>query len=216
MATNLAEDDILTIRLYCSLEEQVAINTIFYRVSILGGTPTDADALQELGELFAPLYKACMSTVARFEGVGCTITRTNALLTNQVFDFSDAGIGDEATHPLPGQVCGLIRKVSNAAGRHAYGRVYIPFPAEGFNEADATPTSGYIDDLNAIAANISAPANMDAGGGNLFGLQGRHRVGGSIPGSYLYIPLTQVIARGTWATMRSRSDYSAANKLPWE
>lgn len=215
MPTNLAEDDILTVKLYCSLEEQVSINTIFYRVSILGGTPTDADALQELGELFAPLYKAVMSTVARFEGVGCTIFRGTAYLTNQIFDFSDAGIGDEATHPLPGQVAGLIRKVSNAAGRRAYGRVYIPFPAEGHNDADATPSAAYIDDLNVIATNIIAPANMDAGGGNLLGLQGRHRVGGSIPGAYLHIPMTQAIARASWATMRSRSDYSAANKLPW-
>src|SRR3546814_8120191 len=51
---------------------------------------------------------------------------------------------------LPGQVCGMVTKLTAAAGRRFRGRVYVPFPLETDNDG-IVPSAAYVARINPVA-----------------------------------------------------------------
>lgn len=216
MAFNLLTGDIAAISVFTQFDEQVGINRHHFHVGVIAGTPTDVDVVEALEPILRGHYALLMSAAADFSGLGIVVWRNQVIQTNNFYKVSPATPGNVAGDPLPGQVSGLIKKVSDLPGKKAYGRSYVPFPSEADNFSTGKPTADYVVRLQTLADYLEAPGNFTSGG-KTWGLSGRHKWKvSSPPALYSFAVVTQMIARASWATMRSRGDYGAANELPWD
>jgi len=216
MTFALQSADIAEVSCFTKFDEQVGINRWHFNISITAGTATDEDVLNALEPPVRTVYQALLSSVSEFSGIGVVVWRAAVKQTNALYLPSPPASGGVAGDPLPGQVSGLIKKVSNLPGKKAYGRCYIPFPGEADNSVAGRPVAGYVTRLDALADYMFAPGSF-VGPNGVFSLASRHKwqVSGPPP-LYGFATITQMIARESWATMRSRGDYGAANVLPWE
>lgn len=215
----LLSNDIVEVTVLTKFDEQVGINRWFLNYSSTSGTAVDEDVANALEPPINLLYNALLSASANFGGIGVRIWRAFIVQTNPFYVVSAVAPGAVAGDPLPGQVSGLIKKVSNLPGKKAYGRAYIPFPSEADNSNLGRPSAGYVTRLQALAGYMEAPGAF-VGPNGLFALTGRHKwrtnPDSPPPANYAFAPVTQFVAREAWATMRSRGDYGAANILPWQ
>lgn len=208
MAQQVFTNDILEVKFYSRMGSQGAINTRHYLVALtpLGGTHTDQDVATRFNVVFRPLFRALMSVDAAY--VGCSVQ----IKTRNGFDpayVTDTGAGLVATDALPPHCAGLIQLITGRAGRQNRGRMYVPFPGTGGCDVFGQPTAGYVTDLEALGTQLKEIQTVTVGGLNL----------GIVPVLYNpnVPPEVQIIgfhARSYFASMRSRSHFSAHNILP--
>lgn len=199
MAAEILDGDLLEVRFINGLEQQVAVNVRHWKVTAI--TPPGID-LQEFADAmstrFAPHYKALMPITALYRG--CGVRRLSPAPTLESLSAALAGPGLQAGDPLPGQIAGLIKLVTDTPGPKGRGRCYVPFPSEASNAVTGQPDSAYVSLLDTLGfefwggMTILAPVS---GAATIFG----HLVKKPILTS---IQLTGHINRDTWATQRRR------------
>jgi hypothetical protein len=209
MTANLITGHIWQVRIYCKSTDQVAINVLHYQVTAQTGTlKTDGDLAARMDAVFGPVYQPVLGSAAEYRGVG--VQRISPIPpTVEVLENIQADVGGGAGDLLPRQVCGLITKRTLLAGRRYRGRAYIPFPSEGLNDTDGTPTGAYLTNLLAVANAMEAPV-----------------VVGVAPNETTLTPIIwhratsdfDVIVECTtndkWATQRRRGSYGRTNTSP--
>jgi len=208
MAEPLQNGDILEVKLYSKMAEQGAINRIYYRVGLppVGATHTDQNAALALNTTFKPSFRALMSSDATWRGVSVQI------LSRDGFDaalHSSVDGGLVLSPALPPQTSGLIALRTGRRGRSYRGRMYIPWPAETDNTDLGLPSADYVTRLQNLATVLASVQVIVAGGLNL-SLE-------PVINSPLEAEFTTILtghARDIWASMRSRSNFSARNTLP--
>jgi len=209
MAIALAVNNIVQTRMYCTLDNQVSINSLFFLVNSIG-TPaaTDADVATFMDTAVGAAIKAMLPTASEYRGFQAQIVWPNPRRPAQTGN-AGAGAGTVASDPLPTQVTGLVFLTSNIAGPGGRGRIYLPFPTESQNDASGLPTAGYQTLAGAVITAWFGASAIAEGG----------RTANLVPVLYKRSAhtTTQLITGGVrakWATQRRRGDYGRPNISP--
>lgn len=149
MSVQILTGDYLEVRAYCTMTDQLSINTFRYFVLSATGTPDDHDTLVQWTELAAPLYKGMLNQEATYYGASLNVLRGALRFVTQV-SSNKQGAGTLNTKALPRQTCGLTRLKTPFSGRRYQGRIFWPFP--GY----AAPLTGSVPDTIQQAAWINA------------------------------------------------------------
>lgn len=202
--------DILEIKIGTYCVNQAGINVCHYTVV---GTGIPAASLAQIAKSFddslAPLYKAYMGTTASFYGVSAKILNGSPP-PPAVVSATNIGAGTMTGGMLPLQVAGVITKVSLKTGRAHRGRVYLPFPAGGNNDATTeTPTDAAVAKFEDIAEYLFTETTVTVGDASTTLVPVIKHSGG--------LTNTQVagwVTRDKWANQRRRGNYGQANTYP--
>jgi hypothetical protein len=195
---------------YTTHRSQVAVNSQQLQVTIVGAaTVTDDQLATQLSTLLAPLFKACMSAQARYEGVACRRFRGTGDTPRTTYAFADAGVGDHAGDMLPGQICGLVNFATPLLGLTRQGRMYLPFPPESRSGTDGQPNLLYTDAASLLAVEFTVGHLIVGTVGNATVSFGRQA--GDTP---IFDRYDEHWVDQEWATQRRRSGFSVKNHLP--
>jgi len=172
---------------------------------------SDQNFADQLATFIQGNYAALLSTLATFWGVSVQAVPPTA--PSPPANSAGAPVpGTAAGDMLPSQTSGIITLRTAAIGRRNRGRVYVPFPAEADSSPQGRPTVGYIGRLGNLAAQLTLPLTIAAGGGTaIVEPVIYHRL--DTPPTSTFI--TAAVARPLWATQRRRGDYGRPNPPPW-
>lgn len=208
MATPLDAGDIFKTIAYCEMRGQVSQNVRHWVVVSKdpAATHTDEDVRAALATLLKAPYQDCLSQDAQWYGL--SLQKIAPLKFDTVFT-PNAGAGSDPTDCLPGAVAGLLVFKTGLAGRQNRGRSYIPFAGEGANTSLGLPNAGHLIQLQDVATIYATPQTIVKGGLNMIVspiIYPSGQAGGRL--------IVSGARASKWASMRSRGDYKAANKLP--
>jgi len=198
----------------CRMGDQVAENTFLYSIgSVIGTGVLDQSCIDQAATIVGAHLKACLNTNAEYRGaVGHLQTGLN--LYQRVFSTVNQGAGPIAGDPLPKQVCGVITRRGEFAGRHHQGRVYVPFPSETHNEAVAgRPTIAYQGLLGSYAGDLYTALNVVVGGSSAILTPYYKFTSGDPPNTFAF-PYVSSQTRDYWGTQRRRGDFGPRNISP--
>lgn len=143
--------DILKVRVGCWMTAQSAFNIRHFRVSAVTGTgATDTEVAADLATPLSGAYKAVMSIVAEYRGLGVQKVSPDPV-TVEVINIAGQGFGTIAGDPLPPQIAGLVRIRTTLAGRRNRAFIYLPFPGEADNAGSGGPGAAYLAAAGAVA-----------------------------------------------------------------
>jgi len=200
---------LIRMKFYCFMDEQLGINQLHYQVTNITGTGLELEEIAELMSLrVSDEYKALLTNDAAYRGASAQTIYPGAAST-VYYDNSGAGSGTGGTEPMPKQVAGIVSWKTALAGQAQRGRSYVPFPDETDNEGFGKPTDDYVERLGEWADKVtgtitlvSSPNTMD---------MRQVVVGASINlGKFV----TSFVAKPNWATQRRRGDFGAKNTSP--
>jgi hypothetical protein len=204
-----ALNDMIRVRVYTQLNDQIAINVLNYRIIAFSGTgPTEVQVADAFATGLSLRFRSVISNDASVLYVG--INKELPLPRGEAFYSTiDAGVGAVLSPALPKQTCGIITLKTALAGRRYRGRVFTPFPGEDDNETDGIPSAAFVTRLAILGGNINI--NYTAGiAGNQATLT---------PVVYsakfgLQTPVATIVARQKWGTQRRRGSYGRPNQPP--
>jgi hypothetical protein len=192
----------------CAAQNQVAINTVDYRVvSASGPLATDFDLAGDMDSHLSAEYLALMSVNCDY--VRCEVQVYYPGLNVRASVNSSTGSGTGTGADLPTQVSYVIGKLTQLAGRKYRGRIYPGFPCTnhangqgGINGTGLAALAALAAKWQSMAATFLTNSNVDAKPI----LQDP-----TIPGGFTDI--TGFTARAKFGTQRSRGQYGAPNVL---
>lgn len=208
MPVTPAVGDVLEMKIYNKLNDQVAVNVVHFKVSSLGGAGINDNLIAlGFGAGVAPLYKAWMPATALHLGVRVQIISPGVVPVHQRSTI-DAGVGARAADGLAPQLCLLTAKKSALAKPRNRGRIYYPFFAEDQNAANGTPSAGAITLADAASAYLFTNKTFTVGADSVT----------CVPVLWQRAGLTAVniesfAARDRWATQRRRSSINPSDSF---
>lgn len=206
MATLIANGDIVLVTLVSKVNEQRAITGCHFLASgLVGVAPQYIDVAVYFDTNVTTDFKKLMSTAAKY--LQTEVRRVYPLPATEAWTAqANNGIGTSATDLLPTQVCGLLKKKSDIAGRKHRGRMYLPFPGEGHNDGDGRPNGSYTGLLGTFGSTFLTTHTVPTVGAT----------GAIVLEPVIYHPtdhtvtkVTEAIVRYKWGTQRRRSDWSS-------
>jgi len=211
---NLDPGDIIVTQVLCFLsdEQQISVANRYWAVGTMtgSGNVTFQDVAGAMEGLLAVNLQAVLWNDARYEMV--RVRRANPPNNDQwAVSTALAGPGTAGTVGLPSQTCGLLTFTGPTLGKHAEGRMYIPFPASADNRLNGIPTNGYVTNAGLFAAPLIVNQVINGSG---------TRVANLNPGTYdratqTMQSITNVRVSPSWATQRRRGMYGRTNRLPF-
>lgn len=207
MATPLAPNDILVVKFYCQLGEQMGLNIRHMLCLSVGGSPaTYEDLVANLATTYTPLYIALINDTAKFAGV--SVQRIQPLPQTTPFPVIVGSTGLVGGGPLPGQISGLSTLRTARAGRRYRGRIYAPFPGQDDNAGNHIPTNDYLTRLATLSNALTNTYGVSLGGRTA----GMQWVLWNQP-TLTYTYLTTYRLRLVWATQRRRGSLGRPNPI---
>jgi hypothetical protein len=223
----MAVGDAYQIRVYCydTSLTQVAINTVYYVVTVNAGTGAlDVQVGALIDQNIGAGYKACLSVNAAYRGL--TVQKVATIAGPVIPPLipipvnANAGPGTVAGNTLPGQVSGLISWKSAFSGPGYRGRVYIPFPGASASDANGKMVAAYQALLGALAADFNAGGTAGVGGNTsqvklaLRTCLNPSRPPGTAP-TYQFNQVVSFVEPLAFATQRRRGQFGRINALPF-
>lgn len=208
MAHVVGVAEILEMKIFCTLSNQVSINVRHYRVAaVTGVTVTDLSIALALSPVFATPYKAMLAAPATYKGVSIQVIKPVGF--DAQFSSVGNGSGTGGDEALPPSNAGLIKLSTGLAGRKGRGRAYVPFPSESASNDQGECTTGYVTALDTLGTAFIATQVITAGGGTA----------DLIPVLYNRVlgtgtTLTQRVSRGFFATQRRRTYLRHGDLIP--
>lgn len=224
MASILTAGVICEETIFCLLDAQLGVMRRHWITStIVGGTVTDFDVAQARDNAIATALKPCLATAAEFRGISWQqrwrpVGGFIPLLRQ--FGIGGQGVGTGAAgDPLPKQVSGVISLRTEAAGPKYRGRMYVPFPSEGANDADQKPSAAYVALLDTLGALWVGTETIVVGADSVDITPILWHQNDPVPPATTPIqPSYNIIEAATgklyWGTQRRRGDYGATNVTP--
>lgn len=123
---------------------------------------------------------------------------------------SNQGTGNNASHALPSQDCGLVSLYTDILGKTGQGRIYTPFPPVDALETDGTVTVAFQGILDDVGAYMITPRVVTDGGITATFNACLYTPGGDPPKLF-----TSYIVRGAFATQRKRGAFGRLNQRPF-
>jgi hypothetical protein len=189
--------------------EQAAVNSVYYKVTAIGGTPaTDQDVCDAVDTIVSGSIQALMNNNATYNGVQAQIVAPGTVLVS-VSQTSHAGAGTGGAVALPKQACGITSFYTDTAGPKGRGRNYLPFASTGGDSGDGKPSSGYITSAQAMYVALMNLTAIAAGGRTAtvsLVIYNRPTKTG--------IPVIRMVTRAVWATQKRRGAFGRTNKSP--
>lgn len=212
----MAVGDILQLRFYSHMDDQLAVNTVHYRIDAQGGAMRNpVEILAAKAQAASVKLKALMCNEASYRGYGAS--RVWPTIFREMFSAVDQGAGTGGAVALPTQVCGIITKYSDKFDDEPMrGRLYIPFPTEGYNDDEThRPTAGY-QGFAIELANILFPSEaFEVAIGDGFTLSPviyrRPQPDAEPPIAFDFGYITSTFCPLKWATQRKRGSYGRQN-----
>lgn len=164
MAFPVAIGDVAKVSIiYKGATGEEAVNTFYYVVSTVGGTPaTDHDIAQAFDGANAGTIQSCLPTDCKYDGVEVSlITYIPPFVTQK--SGTGAGFGVWASISMGQQVSGIISWLTRLAGPKFRGRIFFPFPGISAILA-GIPTAAYLAALGAVATAIFGFTAVSVGG----------------------------------------------------
>lgn len=167
MSVVLGVGDVYQMRIYTVQGNQCAINRFNLAVnSTVPSPPTDVELVTQVEAALATLWKAIICTAATYRGMQAQRIFPAPLPVAQS-STAGVGLGGRAGNPLPGNVAGIGKWLTQQAGRRYRGRIYIPFISSGdsavLNQASVTLQNNIVAWQNAVLPGFTI---THAGGGN--------------------------------------------------
>jgi len=148
----------------CYWADQAAINTIYVFIANTMGNPTTALLAEGFDDLVHAAYKSIMTNSATYYGVKAQRQLATGNPEMGYVTADNEGAGTDGTAPLPGQVTGVITFQTVFTGPKYRGRIYLPFPDEESNDADANgPDAGYLLAADTLADLLSQDNSLTNG-----------------------------------------------------
>jgi hypothetical protein len=197
---DVAANDIIEVAILTQEAARDGWNILHYFVpTITGPAITYAQLAGALQSSVSPVITPLMPTVATF--VGLTTRRVSPQPASVAFNPGNILAPGTATgDAMARQVCGAVTKQTELAGPANRGRMYVPFPTEGFNDANGNPTAAYLTILDDYANEVLTPKVVTIGTTAVTMIPGiYHREPQTIS------PLTGYTLRTYWTTQRRRA-----------
>jgi len=208
----IVDNDVLEMRAICSMGLQVSYNVQFYKCTYTAGAGlTVQDAVDAWDASIAAAYKALLTQDAKYYGVMGRIANPTPNKSLYRFTKVNNGVGLVLSNAMSGQSCGMFTKLTGTPGQGGRGRIYVPFPAVGDNDAGGAPTAGYMVNLGILAAKYFAVLPVAAGGNTLSATPILFRRSAPL----LQFVVLGATGRQKWATHKSRGLYGRTNALPF-
>lgn len=209
---NVLINEIYEVRYWAIHLDQAAVFRRHYRVTTAENlSQPQGDLAVHFDSNHVGFIKALLATSATYRGVQVQriwpLPRTFPSVVTASAGAGTGAVGD----PLPRQTSGIITLNTEFAGRAFRGRIYLPFPSEGANDVDGTPTAAYLTSLQAFATDLATTESIADAGANLVVLT---------PVIYHFLQpgtshtVTAGVARDKWATQRRRGAYGNPNSSP--
>jgi hypothetical protein len=217
MARTLLVNDILRVSVICGggtlATSQLAVNLYSYNIQATSFTsgPTDAQVAAALDNLAAPLYKLLIGNLTTYRGILLSYWNVTPLPVTQESNLN-TGAGTGGATLLATQVRGIIKRLTNFAGRKYRGRLFLPFPTSTFSNTNGTPSGAYLTaTANLVTALEPAAGITVAGGGGTVTLLPIiwHRV------SRTYDYITGHETEAYFATQRKSGNFGRPNLIPF-
>jgi len=209
--------DVLEIRTLCFSIDQISVNVMHWRVSVLTGAGV---TLQDIAAQFDTdvngAYKNWMAANCNYRGIGITNLTGDRTVEYHATGFT--GPGTQTASTLPTQVTGLISFKTALAGRHMRGRIFPGLPWAGWVLATSQMTAAGLVALNTIRSSIGLAKTATVGpNGTTIVLTVMHRPTPArpIPPNSLTTDVTTAAASGLWATQRRRGEFGRTNQVPF-
>lgn len=208
MTQAFAVGDMVEVTVVCKTGVQYAENVMHYQVDSLGiGVVTDLEGATYMSSQLAVPYKDILCTVDRFEGVKCQIIQPVRFDAQSY--IGDADTGNVASDPLSPQTAGILSFRSGLASRSRRGRMYLPRATEDVNTAAGIPSGAYLTSMQTVANAWLGALVWTTPGGNTVNMKPvilSRKLGSAVP-------ITSVLRRPYWGTMRKRS-FAARPDIP--
>lgn len=170
MATSVVAGDIVVSQVVCysTAEQQSAVlNRYWYVFSVTGGSVTFGQIATQLDTNWNAQYLAMMPNVASYRGTRVRrVFPVVPAMAQWEAEIGNAGNGSEGSIGLPTQTCLLIQLYTDFVGKKAQGRQYVPFISSNFVTSTGIPNSAAITAGLLIAAELTSPVTVTAGGGS--------------------------------------------------
>jgi hypothetical protein len=203
-------------RVFCYSGDQTGLNTKYFQVSAVTGTPQSELLLaQALDSVMAPLYKPALFNGAQYIGSDIQNITSPPPYPVQLGTNANTGIGTGGGVPMASQVSGIYTTRTGLTGRAYRGRSYVPFPPAAASTIGPPPLmgAGYIATLTAIADEMTGTTMLNVGG-TFYYLAWMIRHKGPTPPAGTLTPTTVSVVGSSWATQRRRGDYGRTNPVP--
>jgi len=216
MSVAIANNDLLSCRVWTTFGTQAAVNTYNYQAfAVTGGGITDSDLAAAFDLLVATTYQGIMTTATVYNGVQVYFRqRGTSYLPAPVKYTASAGPGLQAVLTLPSQLAAVMRYSTVIRGPGGRGRVYLPFIAENEVAADGNQDTSLITAINAMATLLLPPITITSGGSSAsFAWSILHR----LPGPTVLYSADSIISAessGKFGQMHKRGAYGRVNASP--
>lgn len=216
MATPLFTSDVLRVRYYCFLSNQLSVNVVHYRVTNVVGSPV----LEVMGAAWdlsvAGFYKALLCNNAIYYGSDYQVIAPGVTSVFQV--NANQGSGTAGGFALPLQTTGIITKKASIPGRSGFGRIYVPFPAQADASVDGEPINSYVTRLQDLIDHSMVVLVITVGPDSITmnpGLAHIPRKPPAPPTVFTFNVLSSAKPKQKWAVQHRRGDYGRLNQLPY-
>lgn len=210
-----AMGDLLQARVCCYTNDQIGLNILHYEVTGVGGGGLDLTAIAGgINNALRASYRGWISVDAKWRGVG-----VRNLMPQQTTEFAyvagDA-VGLVASTNLPTQTSGIITLRTGLAGGEFRGRLYPPFPAASYSDAQGLMTIAASIALAGITGNVLGPMVLTVGPiSTTLSLAVRHPNTGDPPVNPAWTLVTGGFTGTKFATQRRRGQLGRPNQLPF-
>lgn len=195
---------------WCQWGSQVGLNDFLYRVSAIAGTGADhTDFQTAMGTIFAAQYAPLMHDQAAFQGT--TLSQQHPVPGGAFVSPQTLTPGTAVGDPMPGQICGFVRKRTNVPGRRGNGRFYVPFPAEDDNTIAGQPSALYKTGAGTLGAAVIGPIVVGT-------MPNQSTMTLCVARMGDFTDLQDVVScpvSNLWANQRRRSSFGRTNRTPW-
>jgi hypothetical protein len=170
LAPGPAVGDIFLLKNVTKMAQQVGLNLLHYQVlQVAGAAVTLEEMCAALEARFAPRYKGMMGNQATWEG--SVLQRIHPNPSVDTKSVAQAGPAAGGTYNLPPQASMYLTIYTGGAGRRNRGRVYVPFPWDGWAGVGGEVTNTGMAALDLLAADLLAPITVGGAGGGTITLQ---------------------------------------------
>lgn len=205
-----ALNDVLQLRVESRMGNQISLNVIHYRVTLLAASP------QTLQQLVTSIATRMQSAYAGWMPATATIDAfTLQNVTPPVSVAATQSVvlpGTGGANGVPRQVSGLISSTTNFAGRNQRGRVYVGFPSAAWIDTNGELTGAGLAKLVSVR-DILGPAINLINGANVTSIEMviRHPNNPGPPETTNVTTVVGLLASTGLATQRRRGDFGRIN-----
>ncbi len=216
MTLAIGVGDIMSCRVWTSINEQAAVNTFNYECISKAGTGcTDTQLSVDRDLVMVALYNSLLPAGANYNGVQIYfLFRTGGgVMPPPENAVASAGPGSATDPAVPRNTAAILKYSTLNRGPRGRGRIYLPFVAAGYVGANARPNGAFDTLVNSFASAQLAPFTVGSGGntGTFVWVLLHKNLGGppTIRGQ-----ITTALAADKFGTMKKRGDYGRANSSP--